>query len=65
MARMKAMRHLGGMGRGNYSYSMPEEEREVVSEPDLSDDEDGYPWDADRGGSLGDDDDESEGEEGE
>ena len=56
------MRRMGQVG---YSYRMPEEERETVSEPELDDDEDGYAWDLDRGGSLGDDDDESEGEEGE
>ena len=65
MARMRAMRHMRRMGQGGYSYRMPEEERETVSEPELDDDEDGYAWDLDRGGSLGDDDDESEGEEGE
>lgn len=57
---MSRMKHMRGMKRGNYDYRMPDEEREVLDEPDLSDDDDGYAWDADRGGSLGNEDDEDD-----
>lgn len=52
---MGYMRKMRGMKRGNYEYRMPEEEREVIDDPDLSDDED-IPWDFDREGSLGNED---------
>ena len=35
-------------------------EREAISEAELSDDEDGYAWDSDRGGDLGNYDEEDE-----
>ena len=59
MARMRSMR---AMKAGNWRYQMPEESREAMSEADLDDDEDGYPWDPDLGWGLEDEDDEGEDE---
>lgn len=53
------MRRLRGMKRGNYEFRMPEDEREVIDVSDDTDDED-IPWDFDRDGSLGNEDDEGD-----
>lgn len=61
MARMKHLRHMPRMKRGNHDFSMPEEQRVPIEEPDESDDEDGFSWDPDLGGDLGDENEEEDG----